>query len=228
MPQVQRIVGKRVDAVEAQGKNLLIRFDGGLEIRTHLRMNGSWHRYRPGERWRRPPGRARLVLEVDGTVAVCFDAPVVELFETRTEPLHPSLSRLGPDLLKPEFDAAEAHRRLRAPERAETSISAALLDQRALAGIGNIWRNETLFAERVDPFAPVAEVDDATLDRLIVTARRLLMQSAGMAPGRAPTRVYRKTGRPCPRCGTPIRSAPLSADVPRTTYWCPDCQGGAT
>lgn len=227
VPQVQRIVGKRVDAVEAQGKNLLIRFDGGLEIRTHLRMNGSWHRYRPGERWRRPPGRARLVLEVDGTVAVCFDAPVVELFETRTETLHPSLSRLGPDLLKPEFDAAEAHRRLRAPERAELSISAALLDQRALAGIGNIWRNETLFAERVDPFVTVAELDDATLDRLIATARQLLTQSAGVAPGRAPTKVYRRAGRPCPRCGTVIRSAPLSAEVPRTTYWCPSCQGGS-
>lgn len=227
VPQVQRIVGKRVDAVEAQGKNLLIRFDGGLEIRTHLRMNGSWHRYRPGERWRRPPGRARLVLEVDGTVAVCFDAPVVELFETRTETLHPSLSRLGPDLLKPEFDAAEAHRRLRAPERAELSISAALLDQRALAGIGNIWRNETLFAERVDPFVTVAELDDATLDRLIATARQLLTQSAGVAPGRAPTKVYRRAGRPCPRCGTVIRSAPLSAEVARTTYWCPSCQGGS-
>jgi endonuclease-8 len=227
VPQIQRVVGKRVDAVESQGKNLLIRFDGGLELRTHLRMNGSWHRYRPGERWRRPPGRARLVLEVDGSVAVCFDAPVVELFETRAEPLHPSLSQLGPDLLAPDFDSAEAHRRLRVPERQAVTISEALLDQRALAGIGNIWRNETLFAERVDPFAPVAEVDDATLDRLIVTARRLLMQSSGMAPGRAPTRVYRRTGRPCPRCGTPIRSAPLSGDVPRTTYWCPDCQGGA-
>jgi len=190
-------------------------------------MNGSWHRYRPGERWRRPPGRARLVLEVDGTVAVCFDAPVVELFETRTEPLHPSLSRLGPDLLNPEFDAAEAHRRLRAPERAEMSISAALLDQRALAGIGNIWRNETLFAERVDPWAPVRDLDDATLDRLIATARRLLTQSAGVAPGRTSTKVYRRAGRPCPRCGTVIRSAPLSGEVPRTTYWCPSCQGGS-
>jgi endonuclease VIII len=227
VPQVQRIVGKRVDAVEAQGKNLLIRFDGGLELRTHLRMNGSWHRYRPGERWRRPPGRARLVLEVDGTVAVCFDAPVVELFETRAEVVHPSLSRLGPDLLDPDFDAMEALRRLRAPERAELSISAALLDQRALAGIGNIWRNETLFAERVNPFVAVHDLDDATLDRLITTARRLLTQSAGVAPGRAPTKVYRRTGRPCPRCGTPIRSAPLSGEVPRTTYWCPSCQGGS-
>jgi endonuclease VIII len=226
VPQVHRVVGKRVDAVEAQGKNLLIRFDGGLEIRTHLRMNGSWHRYRPGERWRRPPGRARLVLEVDGSVAVCFDAPVVELFETRVEALHPTLSRLGPDLLSPDFDAGEAHRRLRAPERQSMSISAALLDQRALAGIGNIWRNETLFAERVDPFVPVAEIDDETLDRLIATARRLLTESAGVAPGRTSTKVYRRTGRPCPRCGTPIVSRPLSGEIPRTTYWCPSCQGG--
>jgi endonuclease VIII len=226
VPQIQRVIGKRVDAVEAQGKNLLIRFDGGLELRTHLRMNGSWHRYRPGERWRRPPARACLVLEVDGAVAVCFDAPVVELFETRAERVHPTLSTLGPDLLKPDFDAAEAHRRMRAPERAAMTISAALLDQQAMAGLGNIWRNETLFAERVDPFARVADIDDASLDRLIATGRRLLNASAGLAPGRAPTGVYRRTGRPCPRCGTAIRSAPLSGEVPRTTYWCPSCQGG--
>jgi endonuclease VIII len=227
VPQIQRVVGKRVDSVEAQGKNLLIRFDGGLELMTHLRMNGSWHRYRPGERWRRPPARARLVLEVDGAVAVCFDAPVVELFETRTESLHPTLSTLGPDLLKPDFDAAEAHRRMRHPERRAMTISAALLDQRALAGIGNIWRNETLFAERVDPFARVESIDDPTLDRLIGTARRLLVASAGIAPGRALVRVYRRAGRPCPRCGTIIRSAALDGEVPRTTYWCPSCQGGA-
>jgi endonuclease-8 len=226
VPQVHRVIGRRVDAVEAHGKNLLIRFDGGLELRTHLRMNGSWHRYRPGERWRRPPGRARLVIEVEGAVAVCFDAPVVELFEARAERVHPSLSRLGPDLLAPDFDGAEAYRRLRAPARAAMTISAALLDQQALAGIGNIWRNETLFAERVDPFTVVADLDDPTLERLIATARRLLVDSASLAPGRAPLRVYRRTGRPCPRCGTAIRSAPLRGDVPRTTYWCPTCQAG--
>ena len=107
------------------------------------------------------------------------------------------------------------------------SISEALLDQPALAGIGNIWRNETLFAEKVDPFIPVRDLDDATLDRLISTARRLLDASVRMAPGRTPMRVYRRTGRPCPRCGTAIRSAPLSAGIPRTTYWCPTCQGGS-
>lgn len=226
VPQVDRIVGHEIRAVEALGKNLLIRFDNDLELRTHLRMNGSWHRYRPGERWRRPPSRARLVLEVPGAIAVCFDAPVVELFHERAEGLHPSLGRLGPDLLAPAFDEEEAIRRIRDPARRGQSISAALLDQRALAGIGNIWRNETLFAERVDPLARVADLDDNTLARLVRTARALLRASAGVAPGRAPVRVYRRTGRPCPRCGTAIRSAPLPGENPRTTYWCPRCQGG--
>ena len=108
--------GTSTRAVESLGKNLLIRFDNGLVIRTHLRMNGSWHRYRPGERWRRPPSRARLVLEVPGAVAVCFDAPVVELLEERAEPLHAPLAGLGPDILTPDFDADEAIRRLRDPD----------------------------------------------------------------------------------------------------------------
>lgn len=228
VPRVERIVGHEIRSVEALGKNLLIRFDNDLELRTHLRMNGSWHRYQPGERWRRPPSRARLVLEVPGAVAVCFDAPVVELFEERAAALHPGLGSLGPDLLSPDFDGDEALRRLRAPERRDRSISAALLDQRALAGIGNIWRNETLFVDRVDPLARVADLDDDTLRRIVATARRLLTASAGIAPGRAgPMQVYRRTGRPCPRCGTPIRSDRLRGEVPRTTYWCPTCQGAA-
>lgn len=238
VPQVHRLIGKRVDAVDAIGKNLLIRFDGGLELRTHLRMNGSWHRYRPGERWRRPPARARLVLEVDGAVAVCFDAPVVELFEARAEHLHGALSRLGPDLLAPDFDATEARRRLRDPARAELEIAVALLDQRALAGIGNVYKSEVLWIERVSPFARTAEVDDETLDRLVGTARRLML--ANVDPRRGPERVttagdrgapgalyaYGRTGRPCRRCGSPISVARQGTDLPRSTYWCPTCQGG--
>ncbi len=237
VPQVHRIVGKRIDAVDSQGKNLLIRFDGGLELRTHLRMNGSWHRYRPGERWRRPPARARLVLEVPGSVAVCFDAPVVELFERRAEVLHPSLSRLGPDLLAPEPDLVEARRRLRSSDRADLEIAVALLDQRALAGIGNVIKNETLWLEHVSPFARVATLDDATLDRLIATARRILVRNADPrhgpervttdgdrgAPG--PVYVYGRAGRPCRRCRAPIAVARQGTDVPRSTYWCPTCQG---
>ena len=226
-PQVQRVVGATITAVEAAGKNLLIRFDNGLELRTHLRMNGSWHRYRTGERWRRPAARARLVLEVPGAVAVCFDAPVVELFETRAEAIHPTLSGLGPDLLAPDYGpahAAEARRRLRDPARAGLTVSAALLDQRALAGIGNIWRNETLFHERIDPWTPVRDLDDATLDRLVATAHRLLRDSVDRPPGRAPIWVYRRTGRPCRRCGTLVRSAPQDTGILRTTFWCPTCQ----
>jgi endonuclease VIII len=223
-PKVERVVGAAVTAVDSVGKNLLIRFDNGLEIRTHLRMNGTWHRYRPGERWLRAPARARLVLEVPGAVAVCFDAPTVEMFEQRTEGLHRSLSRLGPDLLAPHFDAAEPHRRLRQPGRAGMEIANALLDQTALAGIGNIWKNETLFAERVSPFATVAELDDSTLGGLIATARRKLQAAVASHP--EPAQIYRRAGRPCRRCGTPIRSIQQGDEVPRTTYWCPKCQGG--
>jgi endonuclease-8 len=228
-PQVQRVVGATITSVEAIGKNLLIRFDNGLEVRTHLRMTGSWHRYRPGEPWRRPAARARLVIEVPGAVAVCFDAPVIELFETRAEAIHPTIAALGPDLLAPDWGpplAAEAFARLRDPARAPMAISAALLDQRAVAGIGNIWRNETLFHERVDPWARVDELDDETVRRLIATAHRLLRASVDMVPGRSTMWVYRRAGRPCRRCGTLIRSAPLDTAIARTTYWCPSCQAG--
>jgi endonuclease-8 len=238
--QVGRLVGARVDEVEALGKNLLMRFSNGLELRTHLRMHGTWHRYRPGERWRRPAGRAVLVVEVEGAVAVCFDAPVVELFEARAESIHPALARLGPDLLATEFDAGEAVRRFREPARAAASIGEALLDQRIVAGIGNIYRSEVLFLERVDPFRPIAALDDATLERLVLTARRLLGASAGREPARErPINrggsaagngawAYGRAGRPCRRCGTLVRSSRLGRELPRSVYWCPACQSAPT
>jgi len=237
VPRLERIIGREIQAVDALGKNLLIRFDNGLEIRTHLRMTGTWHRYRPGERWRRPPARARLVLEVPGAIAVCFDAPVVELLEQRAESLHPALGNLGPDLLDPAFDAAEAIRRLRDPSRADLSIGEALVDQRALAGIGNVYKSEALWIERVSPFARVGELDADALERLVATARRLLVANASStrgpervtttgdrgAPG--PLYVYGRTGRPCRRCRSPIASTQQGRDLPRTTFWCPACQG---
>jgi len=239
-PQVSRVVGQRIDAVEALGKNLLIRFENGLEIRTHLGLHGSWHRYRPGEPWRRPASRAVLILEVQNAVAVCFDAPVVELFEAKSEPVHPSLGQLGPDLLDPKFDAKEAHRRVRAPERAGAEIGDVMLDQRAMAGVGNVYKSEVLFLEKVSPFERIADLDDDAIDRIIETSHRLLVDNArpGAAAGRtttldpktgaklAPSRlwVYDRAGRPCHRCGTNILEAPQGAELPRTTYWCPSCQ----
>ena len=238
-PQVERLVGHDIVAVDTLGKNLLIRFDDGLELRTHLGMHGSWHRYRAGERWRRPSSRARLVLEVPGAVAVCFDAPLVELLETRAERLHPALGALGPDLLAPDFDPLEARRRLRRPERAATAVAVALLDQRVMAGVGNVYKNEVLWIEAVSPFAAVGTLDDATLDRLIDASRRLLLANVGPRRGRAervttagdrgapgPLYVYGRTGRACRRCRTPIASVRQGGDPPRTTYWCPTCQAG--
>src|SRR4051794_22616941 len=221
-PRAERLGGSTVTAVEAAGKNLLIRFDNGLEVRTHLRMTGSWHRYRPGEAWRRPRSRARLVLEVPGAVAVCFDAPTVELFEQRTEALHPSLSQLGPDLLKEPFDADEAVRRLRSRERVGVPVARAVLGQRARAGIGNEVKNETLWVARRSPWTPVAEVPDDELRRMIEIAREQLR--IGVATGRRPRHIYDTAGRPCPRCGTLIRVVEQASDLPRLTYWCPACQ----
>jgi endonuclease-8 len=235
--RVDRVVGSEVTGVEAMGKNLLIRFANGLELRTHLGMHGSWHRYRPGERWKRPPSRARLIVEVPGSVAVCFDAPTVQLFEQRAEGLHRSLSQLGPDLLVDPFDRAEALRRLRDPSRAGLPVAVALLDQRALAGIGNVYKNEVLFIERVSPFTPVAEVEAASLERLVDTARDLLRANAFAPRGGVeritttdsrsaggPLWVYGRTGRPCRRCGAAIRSEVQPGPIPRLTYWCPRCQ----
>jgi endonuclease-8 len=235
-PQAERLVGRTVTDVEAYGKHLLIRFDSGLELRSHLGMPGSWHRYAPGERGRRPPARARFVMEVPGAVAVCFDAPVLELFETRVEAIHPVLARLGPDLLAEDFgpdDVAEALRRLRDSEAARRSIAEGLLDQRALAGIGNDYKNEVLFIERVDPFAPVEDLDDDTLTRLITTARRLMRANLGTVDRRTTERqasaggqsawVYRRAGRPCRRCGTLV-AVRRHGELPRSTYWCANCQ----
>jgi endonuclease-8 len=239
-PRTSLVIGQTITDVIATGKHLRIQLGSGLELRTHLGMHGTWHRYRPGEPWRRPAARAVLVLEVPGAVAVCFDARTIDLFETRAVALHPALGRLGPDLLDPAFDAAEAIRRLRAPERATIEIGVALLDQRAMAGIGNVYKSEVLFMERVSPFVPVTEVDDETLARLMATARRLLVRNASptVGSGRITTRdprtdaplaqgplwVYRRTGRPCRRCGTLIRSAQQGRELSRTTYWCPGCQ----
>jgi len=239
-PRASLVVGRTIVDVLATGKHLRIQLDSGLELRTHLGMHGTWHRYRPGEPWRRPAARAVLVIEVPGAVAVCFDAPSVDLYETRAAALHPVLGRLGPNLLDPAFDPAEALRRLRLPKRAAVEIGAALIDQRALAGVGNVFKSEILFIERINPFVPVAQLDDATLGRLIETARRLLVSNADprTSPQRQTTRdlrtgaplaagplwVYGRTGRACRRCGTPVRAAKQGADLPRTTYWCPSCQ----
>ena len=229
VPRLSRLVGRRVESVEARGKHLLIGFDGGLWLRTHLRMRGSWHRYRVGEAWRLPQSRASAVLRTDATVAVCFDAPEVELLTAAELARHPALTSLGPDLLGASFDADEAVQRLLATPA--TSLGEALLNQRAVAGIGNVYKSEVCFLEGLDPWSPVGGVDPDALRAALATARRLLRANlrggarvtTGVgAPGRS-LWVYGRAGRPCRRCGTLIAGR-RQGEQARMTYWCPRCQ----
>lgn len=231
-PRIERVIGSHVTAVEPLGKHMLIRFDNGLALHTHLRMGGTWHRYAPGERWRIAAWKARIVLEVPDHVVVCFNAPVAELMEDRATALHPALVSLGPDLLRDDFDAEEAFRRLRS--RADVDIAEALVDQRSVAGVGNVFKSEILFVETLNPWTHVASLPDDKLHAVIDTARRLLRDNTNPArPHRVTTRgdpsargslwVYGRANRPCPRCGTPIR-VQRQGQLNRTTYWCPRCQ----
>jgi endonuclease VIII len=218
--------GTRVVSVEARGKHLLIALDDGRVLHTHMQMSGSWHVYRSGERWRRPRAQARAVLETADAVAVCFNAPVVELLEAREVRTHPRLSALGPDLCSPDADLDEALARMaRLPP--ETEIGVAILDQRVACGVGNVYKSETLFACRTDPFARVGDLDAVARRALLETASDLLRRNLDGGPrttyggGLA---VYDRAGRPCPRCGTSVR-ARRQGEAARTTYWCPACQG---
>jgi len=230
--QFSRLVGSRVNGVEARGKHLLIGFDNGLTLHTHLGLHGSWHRYRPGEHWRRAPSRAGAVVETPVAVAVCFDPITVELMDTRALTIHPALSRLGPDASTADFDVDEALRRLGSADRAQVAIGDALLDQKILAGVGNVIRSEVCFIERVDPFRPVAHVDEGTRRRLLERSAAILRANRG-GGARVTTSsgtngrlyVYRRTGRPCYRCGRSIASQ-VSAGG-RRVYWCPGCQPGS-
>ncbi len=183
-----------------------------------MRMTGAWHVYRRGDKWRKPKHLARVLLECDDRVAVCFSAPVIELLPTRTEFAHPILAGLGPDILKPPVDVDEIKRRA-AVQDSSVPIGDLLLDQQVVAGIGNIWRCEAMFNCRVNPTVPHAEVD---LDKLVRTASRLMQAHARLGVVYRP-RVYKRAGRPCPRCRTLIKAARTGRHA-RTVYWCPRCQ----
>ncbi len=216
------MVGRRVDKVEATGKHLLVRFDSGHALHTHLRMTGSWHVYSKGERWQRPASQAKLTMTCGQRVAVCFNAPVVELLPPGAEANHPSLAGLGPDILAQPLDLDAIRRRARHRPPA-TPLGELLLDQRVVAGIGNIWRCEALFLEGRSPWAPQSSVKDDELDALVSTAARIMGENLGEFGGKPKRWVYRRTGRPCRRCGTPIESRPQGEQA-RRAYWCPTCQ----
>jgi endonuclease-8 len=233
------IVGRTIESVSARGKHLLMVFSDGLTLRTHMRMNGSWHIYPAGARWQRPARDMRVLVGTRDAVAVAFNVPIAELLTARDLARHQQVQALGPDLLADDaaFDPAEANRRLRGCGR--EAIADALLNQRVVAGIGNVFKSEILFLAGIDPFTPVSSLSDAALDRLVNISRAQLAanvmsrsQTLSSAVGRRTTRsldprkklwVYGRSGKPCRRCGTAIGSKKTGLHA-RLTYWCPACQ----
>lgn len=204
----ERLDGLRLERVEAIGKNLLFTFEGGAVLRSHLRMNGRWRVQRAGSRIL---GKPWLVLRSGEWEAVQRNGPVLELSRRR-------LARLGPDIMLEPPDLDGTVERFRRTEQSR-ELGEALLDQSLVAGIGNMWKAETLHEARFSPWIRLRDISDGELREVLATAHDL------MTSGRRSRAVYRKVGRPCPRCGTPIRSYP-QGDGARMAFWCPGCQAG--
>jgi endonuclease-8 len=230
-PGVRALEGRTIDRVAALGKHLLIYFSGDLVLRSHMRMQGSWHLYRTGDRWKRPRQSMRIVLRTDEVEAVAFDTPDAELVRTRDLAQVTPLKSLGPDLLSDRFDADDATRRIAGEHDRE--IAESLLDQRNVAGIGNVIKSEVLFICGINPWARAGGLPAAIVRQLLDEARRVLKisvaeggvgrRTTGRVQPDARLFVYGRAGRPCRRCGALIRFAKQGRDA-RSTYWCPRCQ----
>jgi endonuclease-8 len=220
-----RLTGATITDVRPVGKHLLIRFDNGLALHTHMRMRGVWHVYRPGEPWRRPEWQLKALLETDDAIAACFAAPVVDLVRDESA----KVGHLGPDILGQAFDVNEAVSRAR--KQNEMPVGEVLLDQRVAAGIGNVYRCEALWERKINPWTPASRLGDPELAALFEVARKAMQSNLGGGPprrfpGYGKGAVHGRAGRPCPRCGTPIRVRALGEHA-RLAYWCPACQPAA-
>ena len=225
--------GTTVEGVEAVGKHLLVHFAGGLSLDTHMRMTGSWHLYRSGERWRKGRHLMRCLVAVPGWEAVCFSAPVVRTYHrggrNALGQADDPVAHLGPDLCTADVDLDLAGARMAAIPDPGTTVAEVLLDQRVAAGIGNVYKSEVLFACGLDPFTPIAQVPDDLRRRLLEVATRMLRRNLSTArrttvPGPpGSVAVYGRQRQPCRRCGTPVRMVHHGAQA-RSTYWCPRCQ----
>jgi endonuclease-8 len=209
----ERLDGRRLERVRAVGKNLLLEFEGGLVLRSHLRMHGRWRVEAAGSK---PFGKPWLVLRGRLRQAVLWNGSVLELTRGRS----PALAQLGPDIMasRPDLDGMIV--RLRATGQSR-EVGEALLDQRLVSGIGNMWKAEALFEAATSPWARLSQLDDTQLRLVLEHAARL------MRAGRRRHSVYRRAGRPCRLCGALVRSYP-QGDEARTAYWCPVCQAGTS
>jgi endonuclease-8 len=221
----ERLAGRRVDLVEALGKHLLVRFEGGLVIHSHLRMTGTWRVLRAGERWPRSPRSAWLVIRRGEHEVVQFNGPVLELMTAARVRTDPRLAGLGPDLVAAApFDERKFLRRLRGDDQTR-GLGDALLDQHIVAGIGNFWKCEACWLAGVDPWRRLADISDEEALAVVRGVRPLMQASAGHGRQSDYRVIYDKAGLPCPRCGPPaLIRARGQGDDNRTTFWCPACQ----
>jgi endonuclease VIII len=221
---------RMIEQVESHGKHLEIKWDDGIVLHTHLRMNGSWHLYRAGERWRRPSEQMRVVIEVPEWVAVCFNAPTVETYREFDRFRHPGSGRLGPDLCTAtDRELLECARRIHQYADPQTPISEVLLDQHVACGVGNVYRSEVLWACEISPFAEVGSMEPTDCMQLINAAARMLRANlqrsyrvtAEEIPGGLA--VYSRNGQRCARCGDTVQVRRVGEHA-RMLYWCPGCQ----
>jgi endonuclease-8 len=216
---IERLDGRALEGVKAHGKHLLLDF-GEVSLHSHLGMSGGWHFYRPRARWRRPSTSAWAVLSGGGWDAVQFGGPTLQVAPTARMRRNPQLARLGPDILAEGFDPDPVIAAMRAdPTR---GLGDALLDQRLVAGIGNIFKSEACFAARVDPWRAIGELSDEEL-RAVLLAARGQMLSAVERGDRHQFRIYKRRQSVCPSCRGPVSSRG-QGDANRATYWCPRCQ----
>jgi endonuclease-8 len=218
----ERLAGQAVTSVDAHGKHLFLRFEGGLTLHSHLRMTGSWRTYRRGQRWRRSPRRAWLVIRAGDGEVVQFDGPVLELMTDSRTRFDQRIAGLGPDILAPELDEDAILRRLRADDPTRP-IGDALLEQKTVAGIGNLWKCEGCHGAELDPWRRTRDVSDDEVRGVLRWTRPAMQHSAEHGFAARPRAVYDRAGRPCPRCGTAIEQRGQGDDN-RTTFWCPGCQ----
>ncbi len=219
--RLRRLAGTTVTEVKPVGKHLLIRFDNGLALHTHMRMRGVWRVHRRGEKWARPAWQVKALLETADVVAVCFGAPVVDLVRDEMA----RVGHLGPDILGEGWDSGVVLARARSMGG---PIGELMLDQRVTAGIGNVYRCEALWERKVNPWTPSNKLSDSELIALFEVARNAMLANLGGGferrfPGRGRGAVHGRTGRPCPRCATPIRVR-AQGEHARLAYWCPACQ----
>jgi len=218
----ERLAGRAVTSVDARGKHLFLRFEGDLVLHSHLRMTGAWGTYGPGRRWGRPAWRAWLVLRARDHEVVQFDGPLLELVTAQRLRLDPRLHALGPDVVAAEFDEDEAVRRLRHADPTR-GIGDALLDQRVVAGIGNLWKCEGCWDAAIDPWRPAGRVADDEVRAILCAIRPRMRASAAGGMHTRERHVYGREGEPCRRCGAPILRRGQGDDH-RPTFWCAQCQ----